>query len=115
MTVQARSLFLLFFFGAQVLGICWGIGSRAKYFNWVPYDEIAHYHIRVQLRGDTLSEAAIEQRYRKSARGRENRDIDNLLSLIRQYETSYGATDQARVQVTYRINGREEYIWRWPE
>lgn len=65
---QAYRLFLLFFFGVQLIGILLGLFTEIKYFNWVPYDEISHYTITVSLPGgEQLNEVAIFQRYTKVA------------------------------------------------
>jgi len=114
MLKQAFRLPLLLFFGVQLLAICVGVFTEVKYFNWVPYDEISHYTITVNLPDRELSPAEIFTRYRKPAVGRENRDIDNLLSIIRQYECTYGADAGARVHVHYRTNNHVNHAWTWP-
>jgi hypothetical protein len=33
---------------------------------------------------------------------------------VQGYEQSYGQHDHARVVMRYRVNGKEEQVWRWP-
>lgn len=110
-----RKIFIILFFSAQI-GVV--IASRfmpMKYFCWVPYDEISLYAIEVSIGERSLSDTEIKKRYRRETPGRENRDIDNLISIIEQYESTYGRSDGAEVLLTYRSNGHEAQVWVWPK
>ena len=86
-----------------------------RYFCWAPYDEHTYYDISVKVNGQLLSKKDTEQRYHYQAVGWEPRAIDNVFSVIRQYETSHGKDEHAKVQVLYRTNGHDEKIWSFPK
>ena len=109
---QIATLLLL---GLQATLVIAGCFLKEKHFNWVPYDELSNYEIKTIIADTLLSEKAIQQRYRRPARHRENRSIYNLISLIRRYETTYGSEDHAIVILNYRVNGHSSYYWSWPE
>lgn len=113
--ISGRNYFLIFFFALQILGIIAGRVSDAKYFCWAPYDEISFYEIHATVNGKVLDSKSIYNRYRKNKTGRENRSIYNIISIIRQYETTYGKTDVAKIELSYVINGHKERTWIWPE
>ena len=91
-----------------------GAFRAEKHFNWVPYDELTPYRITVVIGNDTLSDAAVRQRYRRPTHHRENRSIHNLIALVRQYEETYGRKEAAQVTVDYAINGGTPRRWSWP-
>ena len=101
-------------FGVQVVAIAAGLFRADKHFNWVPYDQISHYRIVVTIAGRRLGAAEIADRYRRPAMGRENRNLHNLLAIIRYYETTYGRGQGARVQLTAIQNGHRTLTWSWP-
>jgi len=37
------------------------------------------------------------------------------MDIVEQYERTYGAADHAQVRMRYRVNGKEEQEWRYPE
>ena len=103
------------FLTAQVLSIAYARFIPERFFSWGPYDEHTRYTIDVQIDGQPLSGHEISARYRYNAGGWEVRAIHNVISLVRQYEMTYGHADQARVTVTYVVNGRPQETWTWPE
>ncbi len=107
-------LILLLFFG-QVIGIINGQLSKPKFFAWSPYDEISYYKIEGILNGEKLTKDDISNRYRISAIGRQNRSIYNIISIVRQYETSYGLAEPAKIEISYIVNGHKKSTWKWPE
>lgn len=113
--ITLRKSFISLFFALQIIGIVVTKFSDVKYFCWAPYDEISRYKISVMLEGDKLDSREIQHRYRTSAKGRENRSISNLISVIRQYETTYGSKQNAIVKLSYLTNGHEERVWIWPD
>lgn len=108
-------LIALVFLSFQVLAVVVGLFTREKHFNWVPYDELSDYEIKVTIADTLLSNQSIRQRYRRPAQHRENRSIHNLIALVRRYETTYGRKDQAAVIINYQTNGHATYSWAWPE
>jgi hypothetical protein len=113
--ITGAELFLAIFFILQALGILAGRFTESNYFCWAPYDEISIYEIRVVIHENDLNSDEIERRYRKSQKGRENRSIHNLISIVRQYETTYGFQDGATVVISYVTNGHRKETWHWPE
>lgn len=106
--------FGLIFFGAQIFGILKARQTGIKYFCWGPYDEIAEYEIAVEIDGVFLTDQEILKRYRKRARGIESRSINNLKSIIRKYERTYGKDELANVNLEYLINQHRRGTWSWP-
>ena len=69
-----------------------------------------HVQVTIDKRSDE-----IRRRYRRAREGSDNRSFRNLMDIVEQYERSYGAADHARVRMRYRVNGKEEQEWRYPE
>lgn len=86
-----------------------------RFFCWGPYDEHSFYEVGVTVGGVPLAPGEIADRYRYPARGWEPRSVYNVISQIRQYETTYGRDEAAEVVLDYSINGHEPEVWRWPE
>jgi len=99
---------------AQIVSIGSASLIPERFFCWAPYDQHTRYRIDVSLNGEALSPRAVQSRYRYRAEAWEPRNISNLFSIIRQYESTYGAADDAVVTVTYSTNGKPEATWHWP-
>lgn len=112
---KLKHAFVYLFFVTQFFLIVNGQFTKSKYFNWVPYDEISLYEISVLVNEKNLNAAEIENRYRKPKFGRENRDFHNLISIVNQYESSYGKNEEAYVRIVFLTNGYRKTIWSWPE
>ncbi len=82
-----------------------------RFFCWAPYDEHSYYEISIEIDNQVLSKNEIQNRYGVYAQGWEPRSIHNILSIINQYESSYGKNDQAIVEVIYSINGHKKKLW----
>ena len=106
---RAIGIALLLF---QVGAIAYARFSVSRYFCWAPHDSQSEYRIEVTRRGVPLSDADIESRYHLPASGVEARSIAAVLSVVDQYEETYGRGDGAEAQVTYRVNGAKEQRWR---
>lgn len=102
------------FLGAQLASILVAPFLPVRFFCWAPFDEHTRYSIEVAVDGRALGREEIARRYRYPQAAWEVRDIDNVISIVRQYERTYGAGDGARVTVTYRTNGHQERRWTWP-
>lgn len=85
-----------------------------RFFCWAPFDEATRFETQVVIGGRTLSREETNRRYRHGSAGWENHSVHNVLRMIRQYESTYGRSDQAQVTVTYSINGHPSRIWTWP-
>lgn len=112
---KVLAILVLFFFSIQIFGVIRGRFTNTKFFSWAPYDEISVYEIDVKKNGRMLNNSEIRSRYRISARGRENRSIHNIISVVRQYENRYGTGDSVRVEISYTINGHLSSTWTFPD
>lgn len=102
------------FLGAQLVSILVAPFLPVRFFCWAPFDEHTRYAIEATVDGRALGSEEIARRYRYPQSAWEVRDIDNVISIVRQYEQTYGAGDGAKVTLTYRTNGHEERTWMWP-
>lgn len=100
-------LFLLL----QVGSIVYARFIPERFFCWAPYDSHTLFEVFVTIDGKTLSQQDAEARYNYKMKGWEQRSIDNIISLISQYERTYGKDDNAKVIMLYSINGHEEQKW----
>lgn len=109
-----NSILLGLFFGVQICVIIHGQFSDTKFFGWVPYDQISIYHIQVSENDRKLTYDEIKNRYRKAPEGRENRNIHNLISLIKNYERNVDESIESKVILTFITNGHKKGSWLWP-
>ncbi len=86
-----------------------------RFFCWAPYDEHTSMKTNVKLGMTELNPKQVNERYRYIVNGWEPRAIHNVLDIIEQYETTYGAKDSAEVIVTYTTNGHRHQTWRHPK
>lgn len=98
----------------QVVAIGYARFTPSRFFCWAPYDQLNVYSLHVTLGSSVLSQEEAVRRYRLRGYPRENRSIEHLFQIIRQYESTYGAGDSARVVVRYVTNGHPEKIWTYP-
>lgn len=87
---------------------------ETRSFCWAPHTVQVAYEILASVGGRPLSGEEIQARYHVPAAGWEAHSAANLLLLVQQYETTYGAAAPATVEIRYRINGTEPRVWRWP-
>ena len=102
-------LFLLL----QVGSIIYARFIPERFFCWAPYDTHVKFEVVVTIDGKTLSIEDTIARYNYKMQGWEQRSIHNIISLISQYERTYGKDDNAQVHMTYAINGNEKKEWRY--
>lgn len=112
---MSRKIFLIIFFSLQLAGIIYARFTEVRYFCWAPYDQISLYEIQVRLSHNLLSQKEIQARYHIPAKGRENRSIHNIMSLIEQYERNYKRTDVVEVKLRYSTNGKPQKTWKYPQ
>lgn len=98
----------------EAIAILYARFTPARYFCWAPYDTQDRYTISVTQDGEILTEEETTQRYRFHSNAWQQHSIHNLLFAIEQFESSYGAKDNAKVSVTYSKNGRPEETWTYP-
>jgi hypothetical protein len=93
----------------------------SRYFCWAPFSSQTSYRLSVWIADRPLGGDAIAARYRLPALHRgsggshwEENSIHHVMTIVEQYEESYGKDDRARVILYYSVNGREEQTWRYP-
>jgi hypothetical protein len=87
----------------------------ARYFCWAPHDVIWTFRIETQIGDKKLDSLQSYQRYRYRRMAMDEHSIEHLFRAIRQYETTYGKDDHARVTVQYRKNNGPVLEWHYPE
>lgn len=87
----------------------------ARYFCWAPFDMQTDYRLDVTVNGKKLKAEQIQQRYHRGAKGTDNRSTQHLIDIIEQTEQRYHPDDRTMVIMTYRVNGKEEQEWRYPQ
>lgn len=98
----------------QVGAIAYARFVPSRYFCWAPFDMQTDYQLQVTVNGKKLSPAEIQKRYRRPAKGTDNRSYHHLIDIIEQTELQYHPHDDTRVLMTYRINGQQEQQWHYP-
>lgn len=99
---------------AQLVLIVTSRFTPARYFCWAPFDMQTDYQLTVTLAGRTLTPQEVRARYRRPARGTDNRSVQNLIDILQGYEEQYAGANKASIVMRYRINGKEEREWRYP-
>lgn len=103
----------LLFIGLQLISVLYARFIPERFFCWAPYDSHTLFETTVIINDTTLTQAEAEKRYKYKMKGWEQRSIDNVFSIIHQYESTYGLQDQALVFVTYSTNGKSQEVWQF--
>jgi len=98
----------------QAALVAYSLPRPANDFAWAPYTTQAWYEVTVDLPGRRLTGSAAARRYHLWSPPWEVHSHESLIGVIRQYETTLGAGDGARVHLRYRVNRGPEREWRWP-
>lgn len=98
----------------QVATIAHARFVSTRYLAWAPYDRITEYSLHAIVDGRLLSPPEIHRRYGLAALGTNNRSEAHVMTIVRQYEETYGRDDDAHVFLEYRVNGGELRRWQWP-
>ncbi len=109
-----RTLAAALLLGFQLFMIGYARFVPSRYFCWAPMDSQNLYSIAVEIDGHSLGPDEIEARYRQPATGGNWQAIQHALDKVQQYEETYGKDDDARVTVTFTVNGGPEETWSWP-
>lgn len=97
----------------QVVTVVYARFTPARYFCWAPFDMQTDYRLQAQVGGRELTPAEIRKRYRRPAAGTDNRSVQNLIDILEGVEQR--SAEKASITMTYRINGKEEHAWRYPQ
>jgi hypothetical protein len=99
------------------LQLGWNVYARTtptRYFCWAPFDVQNEYEISAEVAGQKLTEKEIAARYRRPAKGVEQRPIAHVFDFVERVERDKPAAEQAKVVIEYRVNGRDPQEWWWP-
>lgn len=110
MKTTAGTALLLF----QVVMIVYARFVPSRYFCWAPFDIQTEYKLQVEVDGRALSAKEVRARYRRQQNGTDNRSPQHVMDIVQGYEETYGRSNPARVEMRYRVNGKQEQVWRWP-
>lgn len=86
-----------------------------RYFTWSPHDVVWNFELEVELGGRVLDHDAAVARYGLRRYRRHEHAVEHVKRAVRQYESTYGAGDGARVRLTYDKNGHDPEVWTWPD
>ena len=109
--MRNRFIIGIAFLAIQIVLILYARFIPQRFFCWAPYDQHTKFEVFVTIDGELLSTEEAEIRYRHHMKGWEQRSIDNIFSLITQYESTYGKNDKALVEIIYTTNGHDEQKW----
>jgi hypothetical protein len=111
-----RSVVPLLLFAFQLGAIVYARFVPTRYFCWAPYDTQTDYVATATVNGRKLSAAEFRQRYRRPARGFDNRSPQHVIDMLEQVEEKRaGRGEQATIDMKYRVNGKELREWHWPK
>ena len=102
--------------GAALLVLQGGAIVRARfaedrYFCWAPFDQQTRYSISAEVDGKPLTPAELARRYRRPAKGYDNRSAHHLFDIVARAEARN--PKPARVVIRYTVNGLAEREWRY--
>ena len=108
-----RVMIAVTFLVAQLFSIVYAQFGPSRYFCWAPNDYMVSYDISVEIAGRKLSPDDVKLRYRLPATGVYQNIASHLIDNLRQYETTYGRNDHAKVLLSYSTNGTQQKEWVW--
>lgn len=85
----------------------------SRYFCWAPYDMQTDYRAEVTVNGRKLTPAEVRERYRRPAKGTDNRSVQHVLDIFEQTEQRYHPADQTSILIKYQVNGGPTKEWQW--
>ena len=109
-----RTAIVIALFAFQLGAIVYARFVPTRYFCWAPYDTQTDYTATATLHGKKLSAAEFRRRYRRPARGFDNRSPQHVIDMLQQIEQQLPPADQAVIVLKYRVNGKEPREWHWP-
>lgn len=98
----------------QICSIIYARFIPERFFCWGPYDEETYLETIIVIGDKTLSSEEVDNRYHYLVNGWEPRSVNNVFSIIEQYEKTYGEKENAQVIVKYKTNGHKMKEWTYP-
>jgi hypothetical protein len=112
MKILIPALLLIF----QIVAIGYARTVPTRYFCWAPYDMQTEYDAKATVNGHSLTAKEFQQRYRKPQHGGDNRSPQHVIDMLKQAEAKHAMLgDKSTIEMKYRVNGKEEREWHWPE
>jgi hypothetical protein len=100
----------------QVCAICYARFVPTRYFCWAPYDTQTVYTARAVVNGHELTAQEFLYRYRRPEHGNDNRSPQHVIDMLAQAEAKHAKQgDVTKIDMKYRVNGKQQQEWRWPE
>jgi hypothetical protein len=97
---------------AQLVWVLDQQAGSSRYFAWAPNDSETEYSIAVRVDDRALTPDEIQERYHIPVNGVDETFPGHVLSVVEQYEATYGRDDGAIVTVSYRVNGHQPSVLR---
>ena len=114
--MSVRNLIPLLLFAFQLGAIVYARFVPTRYFCWAPFDTQTDYMASAVVDGRQLTSEEFRKRYRRPARGFDNRSPQHVIDMLRQVEEKRSQQgDKATIVMRYRVNGKELREWKWPE
>ncbi len=86
-----------------------------RYFCWAPFDTQTDYTATAVVNGHQLTPSEFRLRYRRPKIGFDNRSPQHVIDMLQQVEEKRALVgDKATIVMTYRVNGKDPQVWRWP-
>ena len=86
-----------------------------RYFCWAPFDTQTEYTAKASVNGRPLNGAEFRKRYRRPMHGFDNRSPQHVIDMLQQAEERHAPPgEQATIDMTDRVNGKETREWHWP-
>ncbi|QHN04900.1 hypothetical protein FTO74_17175 [Granulicella sp. WH15] len=112
MRILIPALLLIF----QVCAIGYARTVPTRYFCWAPYDTQTEYTARAVVNGHELTAEEFRARYRRPAKGGDNRSPQHVIDMLEQAEAKHEKLgDKTTIDMDYHVNGKELRQWHWPE
>src|SRR5579872_5319400 len=91
----------------QMAAILYARTVPTRYFCWAPFDMQTDYRLAVKVDDQPLTDQEIRLRYKRDAKGTDNRSSQHIMDIVEQTEKRYHPLDRTEVTMTYTVNGKK--------
>src|SRR5947209_4809326 len=111
-----RTAIPVLLFAFQLGAIVYARFVPTRYFCWAPFDTQTEYAATATVNGHRLNGSEFRKRYRRPAKGFDNRSPQHVIDMLKQVEERRSARgEKSTIVMLYRVNGKEPKEWDWPE
>ena len=111
-----RILIPILLFVFQLGAIVYARFVPTRYFCWAPFDIQTDYVATSLVNGHELTAAEFQKRYRRARKGFDNRSPQHVIDMLKQVEERRAKLgESATIVMKYRVNGKEQQEWHWPQ